>query len=173
MGPTILCYVNEWYMKWMLFFPFETGFLHRNSPGYPGTRFVDQAGLKLREILLPLSPECWDQRHALLLPNKMDILIFINVYLIFTCMFAHMSIHMYGVYFYTWVHVPCTTHILGVIPYIPSTFISEAGSLLALKFADSVRLADQWSPIHLSPPPQHRDYKHTLLQPILLCGSWG
>jgi hypothetical protein len=42
------------------------------SPGCPGTHFVDQAGLELRnspasasgvlglEIHLPLSPKCWD-----------------------------------------------------------------------------------------------------------------
>ena len=30
------------------------------SPGYPGIHFVDQAGLKLREIHLPLPPQCWD-----------------------------------------------------------------------------------------------------------------
>jgi hypothetical protein len=29
------------------------------SPGCPGTHSVDQAGLKLTEILLPLPPECW------------------------------------------------------------------------------------------------------------------
>uniref|UniRef100_A0A8C8W738 SKP1 component POZ domain-containing protein n=1 Tax=Peromyscus maniculatus bairdii TaxID=230844 RepID=A0A8C8W738_PERMB len=31
-----------------------------NSPGCPGTPFVDQAGLELSEICLPLSPKCWD-----------------------------------------------------------------------------------------------------------------
>ena len=34
------------------------------SPGCPGTHPVGQAGLKLTEILLPLPPECWDQRRA-------------------------------------------------------------------------------------------------------------
>jgi hypothetical protein len=29
------------------------------SPGYPGTQFVDQAGLELTEIHLPLLPKCW------------------------------------------------------------------------------------------------------------------
>lgn len=28
------------------------------SPGWPGTRFVDQASLELIEIHLPLSPKC-------------------------------------------------------------------------------------------------------------------
>jgi hypothetical protein len=30
------------------------------SSGCPGTHFVDQAGLELTEIHLPLPPECWD-----------------------------------------------------------------------------------------------------------------
>ena len=30
------------------------------SPGCPGTHYVDQDGLKLTEICLPLPPECWD-----------------------------------------------------------------------------------------------------------------
>ena len=30
------------------------------SPSCPGTCFVDQAGLKLIEIRLPLPPKCWD-----------------------------------------------------------------------------------------------------------------
>ena len=34
----------------------------------PVTYFVDHAGLERRDILLPLPPECWNQRHALLLP---------------------------------------------------------------------------------------------------------
>lgn len=29
-------------------------------PGYLGTCFVNQAGLKFTEILLPLALECWD-----------------------------------------------------------------------------------------------------------------
>jgi hypothetical protein len=28
--------------------------------GCPGTLSVDQAGLELKEIYLPLLPECWD-----------------------------------------------------------------------------------------------------------------
>lgn len=31
-----------------------------NSPSCPGTHFADEAGLKLRKILLPLTPESWD-----------------------------------------------------------------------------------------------------------------
>lgn len=36
------------------------------SLGYPGLLFVDQAGLKLSEICLPLPlpPECWDYSSA-------------------------------------------------------------------------------------------------------------
>ena len=30
------------------------------NPGYPGTHSVDQAGLELTDIHLPLPPECWD-----------------------------------------------------------------------------------------------------------------
>jgi hypothetical protein len=30
------------------------------SPGSPGTHSVDQAGLELIEICLPLPPKCWD-----------------------------------------------------------------------------------------------------------------
>jgi hypothetical protein len=30
------------------------------SPGYPGTHFVDQAGLELRNPPLPLPPKYWD-----------------------------------------------------------------------------------------------------------------
>jgi hypothetical protein len=33
------------------------------SPGCPGTHFVDQAGLELRNHL-PLPPECWNQRRV-------------------------------------------------------------------------------------------------------------
>ena len=36
-----------------------TGFLIP-FPGWPGTCYVDQAGLKLTEIYLPLPPESWD-----------------------------------------------------------------------------------------------------------------
>ncbi|KAL6045915.1 hypothetical protein STEG23_018413, partial [Scotinomys teguina] len=35
-----------------------------NSPGCPGTRFVDQAGLELTEIYLSLPPKCWDKRYV-------------------------------------------------------------------------------------------------------------
>ena len=31
-----------------------------HSPGCPGTRYVDKAGLGLREIHPPLPPQCWD-----------------------------------------------------------------------------------------------------------------
>jgi hypothetical protein len=32
------------------------------SSGYPGTCYIDQASLKLTEILLPLPPQCWHER---------------------------------------------------------------------------------------------------------------
>jgi hypothetical protein len=46
-------------------FGFGFGFFFRDrvslcSSGCPGTHFVDQAGLELREIHLPLPPKCWD-----------------------------------------------------------------------------------------------------------------
>jgi hypothetical protein len=31
-----------------------------HSPDYPGTCYVHQAGLKLKEIVLPLPLNCWD-----------------------------------------------------------------------------------------------------------------
>jgi hypothetical protein len=34
------------------------------SPGCPRTSSMDQAGLKLTEICLPLPPEYWDSRHV-------------------------------------------------------------------------------------------------------------
>jgi hypothetical protein len=34
------------------------------SLGCPGSSFIDQAGLELTEIHLPLPPECWDLRCA-------------------------------------------------------------------------------------------------------------
>ena len=37
----------------------ETGFLYSFGAS-PGTHSVDQAGIELREIHLPLPPECWD-----------------------------------------------------------------------------------------------------------------
>ena len=33
------------------------------NPGCPGTHSIDQAALKLTEILLPLPLKCWDSRH--------------------------------------------------------------------------------------------------------------
>lgn len=39
-----------------LFIFFETG----SCPGCPGTHYTNQAGLKLTEICLPLSLECWN-----------------------------------------------------------------------------------------------------------------
>ena len=38
---------------------FKTGF-YLCTLGFPGTYFVDQAGLKLTEIHLPVPPKCWD-----------------------------------------------------------------------------------------------------------------
>ena len=44
-----------------LFLFFETGFLCV-ALICPGTRSVEQDGLELTEILLPLSPKCWDEK---------------------------------------------------------------------------------------------------------------
>ena len=41
-----------------IFCLFETG--SPFSPSWPGAHYVDQAGLELTEIHLPLPPECWD-----------------------------------------------------------------------------------------------------------------
>ena len=50
-GPyTLFCFV---------LFCFETGFLC-GFVACPGISSVDQAGLELTEIRLPLLPECWD-----------------------------------------------------------------------------------------------------------------
>lgn len=49
----------------LVFFCFP--FWHRvfpHSPGCPQTQYVDQAGLELREICLPLPFEKWDERHV-------------------------------------------------------------------------------------------------------------
>jgi hypothetical protein len=40
-------------------FFFKTGFLRVTSPGCPGTSFVNQAGLELTEIHLPLPPSSY------------------------------------------------------------------------------------------------------------------
>jgi hypothetical protein len=40
-----------------------------SSPGFPGIHSVDQDALELTEILLPLSPECWDLKCASPLPG--------------------------------------------------------------------------------------------------------
>jgi len=45
-----------------LVFAFLTGF--PLQPDCPETHFVDQAGLELTEIHLPLAPKYWDYRHA-------------------------------------------------------------------------------------------------------------
>ena len=44
------------------------------SPGYPGTRSVDQAGLNHTEIHLTLPLESWDQRRAPLLLGESQAL---------------------------------------------------------------------------------------------------
>jgi hypothetical protein len=44
-------------------FPFETWSQHVLF-GCPGTQSVDHTDPKLTETLLPLSPKCWDKRHA-------------------------------------------------------------------------------------------------------------
>ena len=46
-----------------LFHCFETGSLYIGSPGCPETPHVDQNGLELTKIRLPLSPECWNYRY--------------------------------------------------------------------------------------------------------------
>ena len=51
-----LFFFNLWFF---FFFFFETGFLCGFGT-CPGTSSVDQAGLELTEIRLPLPPECWD-----------------------------------------------------------------------------------------------------------------
>ena len=43
-----------------LFWFFKTGFLCVIVLGALELALIDQAGLKLREICLPLPPECWD-----------------------------------------------------------------------------------------------------------------
>ena len=47
---------------WLFFSPQDRALLC--SPGCPGTHPVDQAGLKLTEIHLPLPSECWDERRV-------------------------------------------------------------------------------------------------------------
>ena len=51
-----------------LFF-FETGFSVAVEP-FLELALVDQAGLELTEIRLPLPPECWDERRVLLPPTN-------------------------------------------------------------------------------------------------------
>jgi hypothetical protein len=47
----------------------KTGFLYVTLD-CPRTHSVDQAGLELTEICLPLPPECWDLRHVLPPPSS-------------------------------------------------------------------------------------------------------
>ena len=49
-------YTCLWQFLFVLVWFFETAFSLYNSPACPGTCFVDQAGLKLTEIHLPLPP---------------------------------------------------------------------------------------------------------------------
>ena len=62
----------------ILAFPFYFWFLDRvslcNSPSYPGTSLVGQAGLERTEICLPLPPESWDGRCVLPLPGHLSFL---------------------------------------------------------------------------------------------------
>ena len=52
-----------WLVVWLVVLIFRGRVsLCNNSTGCPGTLFVDQAGLELTEILLPLSPENCDER---------------------------------------------------------------------------------------------------------------
>ena len=46
------------------------------SPGCPGTCLIDQAGLQLTEIYLPLPPECWDLRCVPLCPADICFITF-------------------------------------------------------------------------------------------------
>jgi hypothetical protein len=45
----------------LLFVCFVQGRVSLGSPGCPGTHCVDQAGFKLTDICLLLSPQCWDK----------------------------------------------------------------------------------------------------------------
>ena len=56
-------YLHGLLIRQFIFFSFDFVFRDRVSlckPGCPGTRSVDQAGLKLTETHLPLLTECWD-----------------------------------------------------------------------------------------------------------------
>ena len=57
----------------VLFCFFLDGVSLCNSPSCPETHSVDQAGLKLTEIHLPLPPECWDERCASPSPGEKHV----------------------------------------------------------------------------------------------------
>lgn len=48
----------------VLFTIFQDGIPLCNLPGSSGPRYVDQTGLEFTEILLRLSPECWDYEEG-------------------------------------------------------------------------------------------------------------
>ena len=48
-------------------------------PGCPGAHFIDQAGLELTKICLPLPPKCWNWRHMAPLPGSKQFLTCISL----------------------------------------------------------------------------------------------
>ena len=52
---------------------FETEFLCSTALIFSETCFIDQAGLELTEIYLPLPPKCWDQRCVPPLPSLLSL----------------------------------------------------------------------------------------------------
>ena len=53
-------FFNFWVLFLCLFLVFQDRFSLFSFGACPGTHSVDQAGLKLTEICLPLPPECWN-----------------------------------------------------------------------------------------------------------------
>ena len=49
-----------WHLNYLLLFIFMYFFILRHHPDWFETHSVDQADLKLKEIRLPLPPECWE-----------------------------------------------------------------------------------------------------------------
>jgi hypothetical protein len=56
-----VCLFMDFCCLFLFCFVLRQGFF---SAVWPGTHSVDQAGLNLTEIHLPLPPECWDQRRV-------------------------------------------------------------------------------------------------------------
>lgn len=77
----------------MCFFFSEKGFLH-SFRMCPGTHCIDEAGLQLTDIHLPLSPECWGKRHAQSLPGTEISFLLLNI-----SHFSHLSdgLHAYRI----------------------------------------------------------------------------